>query len=249
MARAPKSSTMLDEQEVARFAKLAGQWWDADGPFKPLHRINPVRLTYIRDQLCRKFGRDKKAAASLKGLKVLDIGCGGGLVCEPLARLGAEVTGIDPAPENIAAAKGHAKGARLDITYRTTTAEELAASGAQFDAVLLLEVIEHVPDVPLFLKTVAPLVKPGGLIVVSTLNRTLKAYALAIIGAELILRWLPLGTHNWDRFVTPEELRGALRAAGLAHSDTTGMVYNPLTDEWRLARDTDVNYFATAVWS
>ncbi|HEX9752926.1 MAG TPA: bifunctional 2-polyprenyl-6-hydroxyphenol methylase/3-demethylubiquinol 3-O-methyltransferase UbiG, partial [Methyloceanibacter sp.] len=153
MARAPKSSTMLDEQEVARFAKLAGQWWDADGPFKPLHRINPVRLTYIRDQLCRKFGRDKKAAASLKGLKVLDIGCGGGLVCEPLARLGAEVTGIDPAPENIAAAKGHAKGARLDITYRTTTAEELAASGAQFDAVLLLEVIEHVPDVPLFLKT------------------------------------------------------------------------------------------------
>jgi len=238
---------MLDEQEVARFAKLAGQWWDADGPFKPLHRINPVRLTYIRDQLCRKFGRDKKAAASLKGLKVLDIGCGGGLVCEPLARLGAEVTGIDPAPENIAAAKAHAEGARLDITYRTAAAEELAASGARFDAVLLLEVIEHVPGVPLFLKTVAPLVKPGGLIVVSTLNRTLKAYALAIIGAELILRWLPLGTHNWDRFVTPDELRSALRGADLTPTDVTGMVYNPLTDEWRLARDTDVNYFATAV--
>ncbi len=206
-----------------------------------------MRLTYIRDQLCRKFGRDKKAAASLKGLKVLDIGCGGGLVCEPLARLGAEVTGIDPAPENIAAAKAHAEGARLDITYRTATAEELAASGARFDAVLLLEVIEHVPEVPLFLKTVAPLVKPGGLIVVSTLNRTLKAYALAIIGAELILRWLPLGTHNWDRFVTPDELRGALRGAGLTPTDVTGMVYNPLADEWRLARDTDVNYFATAV--
>ena len=247
MAPAPESSTTLDEKEVARFAKRAGEWWDADGPFKPLHRINPVRLTYIRDQLCRKFGRDKKAAASLKDLKVLDIGCGGGLVCEPLARLGAEVTGIDPAPENIAAAKAHAEGARLDITYRTTTAEELAASGASFDAVLLLEVIEHVPGVPLFLKTVAPLVKPGGLIVVSTLNRTLKAYALAIIGAELILRWLPLGTHNWDRFVTPDELRSALRGADLTPTDVTGMVYNPLTDEWRLARDTDVNYFATAV--
>lgn len=250
MAPAPDSSTTLDRDEVARFAKLAGEWWDANGPFRPLHRINPVRLTYIRDQLCRKFGRDKKAAASsLAGLSVLDIGCGGGLVAEPLARLGAEVTGIDPAPENIAAAKAHAEGARLDIAYRTATAEALAAEGSAFDAVLLLEVIEHVPDVPLFLRSVAPLVKPGGVMILSTLNRTLKAYALAIIGAELILRWLPLGTHNWDRFVTPEELRGALRGAGLAHSDTTGMVYNPLADEWRLARDTDVNYFATAVRS
>jgi 2-polyprenyl-6-hydroxyphenyl methylase / 3-demethylubiquinone-9 3-methyltransferase len=250
MAPAPDSSTTLDRDEVARFAKLAGEWWDANGPFRPLHRINPVRLTYIRDQLCRKFGRDKKAAASsLAGLSVLDIGCGGGLVAEPLARLGAEVTGIDPASENIAAAKAHAEGARLDIAYRAATAEALAAEGSAFDAVLLLEVIEHVPDVPLFLRSVAPLVKPGGVMILSTLNRTLKAYALAIIGAELILRWLPLGTHNWDRFVTPEELRGALRGAGLAHSDTTGMVYNPLADEWRLARDTDVNYFATAVRS
>jgi len=243
---APDRSTTLDRDEVARFAKLAGEWWDANGPFKPLHRINPVRLTYIRDQLCRKFGRDKAAAASLAGLSVLDIGCGGGLVAEPLARLGAEVTGIDPAPENIETAKAHAEGARLDIIYRATTAEALAASGARFDAVLLLEVIEHVPDVPLFLKSVAPLVKPGGLMVLSTLNRTLKAYALAIIGAELILRWLPLGTHNWNRFVTPDELRGALRGAGLTPTDVTGMVYNPLADEWRLARDTDVNYFATA---
>jgi len=246
MTPAPDRSTTLDRDEVARFAKLAGEWWDANGPFKPLHRINPVRLTYIRDQLCRKFGRDKAAAASLAGLSVLDIGCGGGLVAEPLARLGAEVTGIDPAPENIETAKAHAEGARLDIIYRATTAEALAASGARFDAVLLLEVIEHVPDVPLFLKSVAPLVKPGGLMVLSTLNRTLKAYALAIIGAELILRWLPLGTHNWNRFVTPDELRGALRGAGLTPTDVTGMVYNPLADEWRLARDTDVNYFATA---
>jgi 2-polyprenyl-6-hydroxyphenyl methylase / 3-demethylubiquinone-9 3-methyltransferase len=239
----------LDRDEVARFAKLAGEWWDANGPFKPLHRINPTRLTYIRDQLCRAFGRDKKTAASLAGLTVLDIGCGGGLVAEPLARLSATMTGIDPAAENIEAAKAHAKGARLDISYRTATAEELAAEGASFDAVLLLEVVEHVPDVKYFLKQVAPLVKPGGLMILSTINRTLKAYALVIIGAELILRWLPAGTHNWARFVTPDELRRALKDAGLTPIDVTGMVYNPLADEWRLARDSDVNYFATAARS
>ena len=244
MAEAQKT---LDQAEVARFAERAGEWWDANGPFKPLHRINPVRLTYIRDQLCRKFGRDKKAAASLKDLTVLDIGCGGGLVAEPLARLGAKVTGIDPSPENIEAAKAHAGGARLDIVYRAETAEALATSSAQFDCVLLLEVVEHVPDVPAFLKEVAPLVKQGGIMIVSTINRTLKAYALAIVGAEIILRWLPLGTHNWDRFVTPEELRRALKDARLKLSDVTGMVYKPLADEWRLARDTDVNYFAAAV--
>ena len=237
----------LDRDEVARFAKLAGEWWDAKGPFKPLHRINPVRLTYIRDQLCGAFGRDKKAAASLKGLSVLDIGCGGGLVAEPLTRLGAEVTGIDPAPENIEAAKAHARGARLDIDYRAETAEALAASGVNFDAVLLLEVIEHVPDVPTFLKAVAPLVKPGGIVVLSTLNRTTKAYAFAIIGAELILRWLPAGTHQWERFVAPQELEAALQRAGLTVTDVKGMVYHPLGDDWRLSSDTDVNYFATAV--
>jgi 2-polyprenyl-6-hydroxyphenyl methylase/3-demethylubiquinone-9 3-methyltransferase len=164
-----------------------------------------------------------------------------------LTRLGAEVTGIDPAAENIEAAKAHAEGARLSIEYRAETAEAIAASGAKFDAVLLLEVIEHVPNVPEFLKAVAPLVKPDGMLILSTLNRTLKAYALAIVGAELILRWLPLGTHNYERFVTPDELRTALRGAGLALTDLTGMVYNPLADEWRLARDTDVNYFASAV--
>jgi 2-polyprenyl-6-hydroxyphenyl methylase/3-demethylubiquinone-9 3-methyltransferase len=241
-----ETNRTLDRDEVARFARLAGEWWDANGPFKPLHRINPVRLTYIRDQLCRRFARDAKAGRSLEGLAVLDIGCGGGLVAEPLARLGATVTGIDPAPENIEAAKGHAKGAGLAIAYRAVTAEDLAKEGVAFDAVLLLEVVEHVPDVPLFLKSVAPLVKPGGVMIVSTLNRTIKAYALAIVGAEVILRWLPAGTHDWNRFVTPEELRAALEAAGLNVSDMTGMVYHPLADEWRLSQDTDVNYFATA---
>ncbi|MEZ0280393.1 bifunctional 2-polyprenyl-6-hydroxyphenol methylase/3-demethylubiquinol 3-O-methyltransferase UbiG [Methyloceanibacter sp.] len=241
-----EAQSTLDEKEVARFAKDAARWWDAKGPFAPLHRINPVRLAYIRDALCRRFGRDAKTGTSLAGLSVLDIGCGGGLVTEPLARLGASVTGIDPAEENIAAAKAHAEGARLTIDYRATTAQALAASGAQFDAVLLLEVVEHVPDVPAFLREVAPLVKPGEIMVLSTLNRTLKSYALAIVGAELILRWLPIGTHQWDRFVTPAELRTGLRVAGLTLTDTTGMIYNPFTDEWRLGRDTEVNYLATA---
>jgi 2-polyprenyl-6-hydroxyphenyl methylase / 3-demethylubiquinone-9 3-methyltransferase len=245
MAEARNST--LDREEVARFAKLADEWWDANGPFKPLHRINPTRLTYIRDQLCLRFGRDQRAGSSLAGLTVLDIGCGGGLVAEPLARLGAQVTGIDPAEENIAAANSHAKGARLDITYRAATAEAVAEEGAVFDAVLLVEVVEHVPDVPQFLKSVTRLVKPRGVMIVSTINRTLKSYALVIIGAELILRWLPAGTHNWARFVTPDELRRALRDAGLIPTDVTGMVYNPLADSWRLARDSDVNYFATAV--
>jgi 2-polyprenyl-6-hydroxyphenyl methylase/3-demethylubiquinone-9 3-methyltransferase len=236
----------LDRDEVARFARLAGEWWDESGPFKPLHRINPVRLTYIRDQLCRHFGRDAKGPASLARLNILDIGCGGGLVCEPLSRLGAEVTGIDPGPENIEAAKAHASDQGLDITYEVTTAEELAARGQNHDAVLLLEVVEHVPSVPAFLKTVAPLVKPGGIMILSTLNRTLKAYALAIVGAEYILRWLPVGTHQWERFVKPEELASALSAAGLKLTGTEGLIYDPFSDEWRLSTDTDVNYFASA---
>ncbi|MGH6826690.1 bifunctional 2-polyprenyl-6-hydroxyphenol methylase/3-demethylubiquinol 3-O-methyltransferase UbiG, partial [Methyloceanibacter sp.] len=242
----PHDTPTLDRDEVARFAKLSGQWWDERGPFRQLHRINPVRLTYIRDQLCRKFGRDAREAASLAGLSVLDIGCGGGLVCEPLARLGAHVTGIDPAAENIAAAKAHASAAGLAIAFEGTTAEELASRGQSYDAVLLLEVVEHVPDVPAFLKGVAPLVKPGGVMILSTLNRTLKSFALAIVGAEFILRWLPVGTHQWQRFVTPAELASALSAAGLAMTGTEGLTYDPFSDEWRLGTDTDVNYFATA---
>jgi len=247
MTRGPQSSLTLDRKEVARFARLGGEWWDAGGPFRQLHRINPVRLTYIRDQLCRSFGRDPTQGLSLAGLSVLDIGCGGGLVCEPLARLGARVTGIDPGAETIEAAKSHADAAGLDIDYQMATAEELVGRGESHDAVLLLEVVEHVPDVPAFLKTVAPLVKPGGVMILSTLNRTLKAYALAILGAELILRWLPVGTHQWQRFVRPEELAAALGAAGLTLTDTEGLIYDPFADEWRLGADTDVNYFASAM--
>jgi len=245
MAHADTPAT-LDDAEVARFSKLAQEWWDETGPFRPLHQINPTRLTYIRDRLCAHFERDPKAVPSLTGLTVLDIGCGGGLVAEPLTRLGAAVTGIDPAHETIEAAKAHARGANLDITYEATTAEALAEAGRRFDAVLLLEVVEHVPDVPAFLKRIAPLVAPGGVMILSTLNRTLKAYALAIVGAELVLRWLPVGTHQWERFVRPEELKPALRRAGLSVTDLTGMVYDPLADTWSLSTDTDVNYFATA---
>jgi 2-polyprenyl-6-hydroxyphenyl methylase / 3-demethylubiquinone-9 3-methyltransferase len=245
---AEKSAT-LDADEVARFAKLAGDWWDAKGPFRPLHQINPTRLTYIRDEICRHFGRDPKAPPSLTGLSVLDIGCGGGLVAEPLTRLGARVTGIDPARETIEAAKTHAAGGGLTIDYQATTAETLVDAGKRFDVVLLLEVVEHVTDVPAFLARLAPLVAPGGLMILSTLNRTLKAYALAIVGAEFILRWLPAGTHQWERFVRPGELKAALKAAGLAPAGTKGMVYNPLADAWSLSGDTDVNYFATATRS
>ena len=247
MAHAPHHPQTLDRDEVARFARLSGEWWDERGSFRQLHRINPARLAYIRDQLCQRFGRDSKQAASLSGLSVLDIGCGGGLVCEPLARLGARATGIDPSAENIAVAKAHASPAGLDIAYEVTTAEELAARGQSYDAVLLLEVVEHVPDVPAFIKTVAPLVKPGGMMILSTLNRTLKAYALAIVGAELILRWLPVGTHQWQRFVKPEELASALSAAGLTLAGTEGLIYDPFSDEWRLGSDRDVNYFAAAM--
>lgn len=246
---AAAAPSTLDAGEVAQFAKLAEEWWDESGPFRPLHRLNPTRLTYIRDRLCAQFGRDPKDPPCLDGITVLDIGCGGGLVAEPLARLGATVTGIDPGAETIAAAKAHAERAGLAIGYEATTAEAVAGQGRRFDAVLLLEVVEHVPDVPAFLAGLAPLVAEGGVMILSTLNRTLKSYALAIVGAEYVLRWVPAGTHQWDRFVTPDELKMALRGAGLNPTDLTGMVYDPLADDWRLARDTDVNYFVTAMKS
>jgi 2-polyprenyl-6-hydroxyphenyl methylase/3-demethylubiquinone-9 3-methyltransferase len=241
----PAAGVTLDPAEVARFDKLAAEWWDPYGKLKPLHRLNPTRLTYVRDALCRHFGRDARDTSSLADLTLLDIGCGGGLLCEPLARLGGRVTGIDPAADVIAAAQRHAAASGLAIDYRAIRAETLADAGVRFDAVLALEVVEHVPDVPAFIAVCARLMRPGGLMVVATLNRTLKSYALAIIGAEYILRWLPVGTHRWERFVTPQELKAALEHSGLSMGDVRGVVYDPLADEWRLAGDTDVNYMAT----
>jgi len=236
----------VDPAEVERFAHIASEWWDPLGKFGPLHRLSPARMTYLRDRLARHFGRTLPAAKPLDGLRILDIGCGGGLVAEPLSRLGALVTGIDPASDNIEAARTHAVISGLDIDYRTATAEEIAARDEQFDAVLCLEVVEHVPDPAGFIGLAAGLVRPGGLLVASTINRTMKAWLLAIVGAEYVLRWLPAGTHRWDRFVTPDEMRRHMVAAGLSDIGFEGLVYDPLRDVWSLSTDTDVNYFGSA---
>ncbi len=244
---ATASDASVDPDEIARFARLADRWWDPEGEFRPLHRLNPVRLTYIRDRLASHFGRDIRPRHPFAGLRLLDIGCGGGLISEPLARLGFAVTGIDAAAETIAAAQRHAGDLGLAIDYRHTTAEALAGTGVRFDAVLALEVVEHVADPPAFLATVGELVAPGGAAVLATINRTPKAYALAIVGAEYLLRWLPRGTHQWRRFLRPSELVRDLRRGGLAVADISGVSYAPLADRWELSRDLDVNYmlFAT----
>jgi 2-polyprenyl-6-hydroxyphenyl methylase / 3-demethylubiquinone-9 3-methyltransferase len=239
-------STTLDPAEIERFARNAAEWWDVNGKFRTLHLIGPARLTFLRDALVRHFGRPPGQPKPLAGLKLLDIGCGGGLVCEPLCRLGAAVTGIDPADDNVEAARRHAEGQGLAIVYRAARVEDLAAEGHKFDAVVCLEVVEHVPDAGAFLATCAGLVRPGGLMLLSTINRTLKAYVLAIVGAEYVLRWLPVGTHQWERFVTPDELSRHLCAAGLSAPVLQGLVYSPLEDSWSLSADTDVNYFAAA---
>jgi 2-polyprenyl-6-hydroxyphenyl methylase/3-demethylubiquinone-9 3-methyltransferase len=247
-SKSPTGET-LDRAEVERFAAMADEWWDTQGKFKPLHRLNPGRLAYIRDEVCGHFERDPRELRCLDKLAVLDVGCGGGLLCEPLARLGARVTGIDPAKETIEAARQHASSQSLEIDYRTARVEDLAQAGETFDVVLVMEVVEHVPDVSAFLATCAATLRPGGRMILSTINRTLKSYALAIVGAEYILRWLPVGTHRWERFVTVEELRRALGSAGLDLVNATGLVYNPLSDDWLLAGDTDVNYLAAASFS
>ena len=237
----------VDAAEVARFSAIAAEWWNPTGKFKPLHRFNPVRIDYVRDALCRRFGRDPAAERPLAGLRLVDIGCGGGLIAEPLARLGATVVGIDASERNIKTAALHARENRLVIDYRNTTAEALIAAGDRFDAVLALEVIEHVADVPLFVSCCADLVAPGGQLFLATLNRTPKAYLMAIIGAEYVLRWLPRGTHDWKRFQKPADLAAALRGRGLTISDLSGVVYNPLSDSFRLdPRDISVNYLLTA---
>ena len=247
MTAAPSLDRTVDPVEVERFSRLAAEWWDPKGKFKPLHKFNPVRLAYLKREICRHFGRDERALNALAGLRILDVGCGGGLVCEPLARLGAEVVGIDPSATNIEVARLHAGKAGIAVDYRAATAEALAAAGERFDIVLALEVVEHVTDVPAFLETTAGMVKPGGLIAVATINRTLKALGLAIIGAEYVLRWLPRGTHSFDKLVKPEEVEGPLQDAGFTLLDRTGVVFDPLRDRWKESRDTDVNYMVLAL--
>jgi len=244
VARTAQSS--VDPREVERFARMAAKWWDPRGPMAPLHKLNPLRVGYIRDRAAERFGRDVKLMGCLKGLRILDIGCGAGILSEPLARLGAELVGIDPAAENIEAARLHASESGIAVDYRATTAETLAEAGERFDVVLAMEVVEHVVDVPAFVATCAGMVKPGGLLVMATLNRTLKSFALAIVGAEYILRWLPRGTHQWDKFVKPEELETAIEGAGLRVIGERGVIYNPLADRWQLSSDMDVNYMLAA---
>jgi 2-polyprenyl-6-hydroxyphenyl methylase/3-demethylubiquinone-9 3-methyltransferase len=244
----PGTSSTVDPAEIERFAALADEWWDPRGKFRPLHRMNPARIRFIRDALTT--GRDTAgrgtALRALDGLRVLDVGCGGGLVAEPLARLGATVTGVDAAAANVAAAARHAAEVGLRIDYRAGTAEGLARAGERYDAVLALEIVEHVPEPDLLIGACADLLRPGGVLVVSTLNRTLKSLALAKIGAEYVLRWLPAGTHDWRRFVAPAELTRSLGAYGLRVTASSGIAYNVLTDEWVLSRDLDVNYIVAA---
>jgi 2-polyprenyl-6-hydroxyphenyl methylase/3-demethylubiquinone-9 3-methyltransferase len=242
----PNSTPTLDPEEIARFGAMADEWWDPNGKFRPLHKISPARLAFFRQQICRHFGRDESEGAALDGLSLIDIGCGGGLVAEPMAKQGATVTAIDPAEKNIKAASLHAAQQGVEIDYRACRAEDVVEKGETFDVVLLLEVVEHVPSVPDFTKLAANLVAPGGLLIMSTINRTGKAFALAIVGAEYVLRWLPKGTHQWNRFVTPDELAACVEAAGLLPRERHGLTFNPFKDEWRISSDTDVNYFLTA---
>lgn len=240
------TQSTIDTDEIAKFAAMAEQWWDPTGKFKPLHQLNPVRLGYIREKAIAHFGRDGSRRRPLEGLSVLDIGCGGGLLCEPLTRLGAKVTGIDAGEKNIAIARLHAEQSLLEIDYRATTAEALAASGERFDLVLNMEVVEHVDNVPLYMKSCAELVAPGGLLLTSTINRTLRAYGLAIVAAEQLLRWLPPGTHDYARFLTPQEISALVSRNGLRVVDKTGVVFHPLANEWRRSTDTGVNYMVLA---
>ena len=242
------NSTTIDTEEVAKFEAMAAEWWDPNGKFKPLHMLNPCRLDYITSQIAAEFDRDLKTAKPFTGLRLLDIGCGGGLLAEPMARLGATVVGADAAAGNIPVAQVHAAQSGLDIDYRNTTAEDLAAAGEQFDVVLNMEVVEHVADPATYLTACQRLLKPGGLHICSTLNRTAKSFAAAIVGAEFIMRWLPKGTHDWNKFITPEELYGLLRDAGLDPVDRKGFVFNPISWTWSLSdRDLAVNYVTTSL--
>ncbi len=240
------TDTTINPDEIAKFSAMADAWWDPAGDFKPLHKFNPVRLSYIRDWALKHFRRDEAERRPLSGLRLLDIGCGGGLLTEPLTRLGATVTGIDAGGRNIAVARLHAERMGLEIDYRETTSEALVAGSERFDIVLNMEVVEHVANVPLYLKSCADLVAPGGLLVSATINRTTRALAFAKFGAEYVLRWLPRGTHDWNKFLTPDELKALISRNGLRVIDETGVVFHPLADEWRKSRDMGINYMLLA---
>lgn len=245
MAQSARPNT-VDTDEIARFSALAGEWWDPSGPMAPLHKLNPIRLSWIKDQVSAVFRRDPKDPRAYSHLRFLDVGCGAGIAAEPFCRLGAEITAIDPSQENIEAARLHATEGGLSIDYRATTAEALTESGETFDVVTALEVVEHVTDVSAFIGTCASMVRPGGVLIVTTINRTAKAFALAIVGAEYVLRWLPRGTHSYDRLVTPKELEIAFDSAGLSVASETGVMYVPFADYWHLTDDMDVNYMMAA---
>ncbi len=248
MTASPAPST-IDAEDVARFSAIAAEWWDEKGKFAPLHKFNPSRLAYIREKALARFQRDGDARRPFEGLRLLDIGCGGGLLSEPMARLGFAVTGADASEKNIGTAKAHAAEQGLTIDYRATTAEDLAAAGEQFDVILNMEVVEHVADVKLFMASCAAMLKPGGMMIVATLNRTFKAWALAIVGAEYVLGWLPRGTHDWAKFLTPGELRVALEEGGLKVAELVGVAYNPIADRWSRSTDTGVNYMMLGIKS
>jgi 2-polyprenyl-6-hydroxyphenyl methylase / 3-demethylubiquinone-9 3-methyltransferase len=245
---APSKTGTVDAAEIAKFEAMAAEWWNPEGKFKPLHMLNPTRLDYVIDQIAAEFGRDPRAERPFAGLRLLDIGCGGGLLCEPMARLGAEVVGADAAARNIPVARLHAEASGLAIDYRHTTAEALAEAGELFDVVLNMEVVEHVADPLAYLTACRRLMKPGGLMIASTINRNPKSFAMAIVGAEWVMRWLPRGTHDWSKFITPDELFDLLRRAGLEPVDRKGMVFDPLGWSWSLsARDLSVNYVTASI--
>ena len=232
----------IDPKDVAKFSAIADEWWDPEGKFKPLHQFNPIRLQFIRDRLCDHFDRDPLSMQPLKGLRVLDVGCGGGLIAEPLARMGAKVTGIDASEKNTITAQVHAAESGLNIDYKATTVEELAAVGDIFDAIISLEVVEHVANFELFIKGCADLMGDNSAILIATLNRTPKSFAFGIVGAEYIMRWLPRGTHNWKKFIRPSELTSALRRNRVVTEEIAGLSFNPLTNTWRVSDDVSVNY-------
>jgi 2-polyprenyl-6-hydroxyphenyl methylase/3-demethylubiquinone-9 3-methyltransferase len=236
--------TTVDPQEIANFDALAEQWWDPHGPMAPLHQMNPVRLTFIRDCLCRHFDRDPDSLRPLEGLRIVDVGCGGGMLAEPLARLGASVVGIDAGDNAIAIARQHAEDGGLDIDYRATTAEELADEGERFDAVVSMEVLEHVADLHSFVAAVTSLARPGGALLLATLNRTARSLAFAIVGAEYVLRWLPRGTHDWRRFIRPAELNRLLRQNGAHICQLQGVAFGVRDKSWRASADRSINYLA-----